>query len=116
MLSDLQITLLPVRDTETIAAELRAFVASASFPCVGAKAALRRHQLEMLVACDIRSSLADEMIVNRLQDFAIRHDGNDKVFVSQAIIFSNDAELSEGKFETYLWQRLTALHVIDKRD
>jgi FPC/CPF motif-containing protein YcgG len=116
MFSRSQINLSPVGDSRKIAAELRDFVACADFPCVGAKAALRRHQLEILVACDIRSSLADEMIVNRLQNFAIRHDGNNKLFVSQAIVFSNDIELSEGQFETYLWQRLTALHTIDKRD
>jgi uncharacterized protein YcgI (DUF1989 family) len=30
----------------------------------------------MLVACDIRSSLADEMIVNRLQDLNVALDGS----------------------------------------
>ena len=36
-----------------IESDLREFVASADFPCVGAKAALRRHQLEILVVPDI---------------------------------------------------------------
>jgi uncharacterized protein len=76
----------------------------------------RRHQLEILVASDIRLSGSDHLIAQRLQDFAIRHDGNDKMFVSQAVVFSNDSELSEAQFETHLWQRLTALHAIDKRD
>ena len=35
------------------------------------------------------------------------------MFVSQAIIFRDDADLA---FETYLWQRLTAFHAIDRRD
>ena len=100
---------------EQIASELRDFVASPDFPCVGAKAALRRHQLEILVASDIRRSGSDQLIAQRLQNFAIRHDGNDTMFVSQAVVFSNHRPLSEGEFETHLWQRLTALHAIDKR-
>lgn len=43
-----------------------------------------------------------------------RHDH--KSTISQAVIFRNVADLSECTFETYLWQRLTALHVIDRRD
>jgi FPC/CPF motif-containing protein YcgG len=116
MLVESEIFQLGFSDTpEQIASELRDFVASPDFPCVGAKAALRRHQLEILVASDIRRSGSDQLIAQRLQDFAIRHDGNDKMFVSQAVVYSNDRALSEGEFETYLWQRLTALHAIDKR-
>src|SRR5437763_16504702 len=106
----------PTDKRNQIAAELRKFVAAADFPCVGAKAALRRHQLEILVVSDIRRGSSDLLIVSRLQDFAIRQDCDDKMFVSQAVIFENDGDLSETEFETHLWQRLTALHVIDRRD
>jgi uncharacterized protein len=103
-------------DANHIADELREFVADASFPCVGAKAALRRHQLEILVADDIRRDFSDRAITRRLQDFAIGHDLDDKLFVSQAVIFRNDADLSEDAFETCLWQRLSSLHKIDRED
>jgi FPC/CPF motif-containing protein YcgG len=103
-------------DRDEIADELRAFVAAPEFPCVGAKAALRRHQLEILVVPDIRRGESDRLIARRLQDFAIRHDVDDTMFVSQAVIFQNDADLSETAFETHLWQRLTSLHVIDRED
>jgi FPC/CPF motif-containing protein YcgG len=101
---------------EQIAADFRDFVASPDFPCVGAKAALRRHQLEILVVSDIRRNTSDLLIARRLQEFTIRHDSDDKMFVSQAIIFQNGRDLSEIEFETHLWQRLTAMHVIDRRD
>lgn len=103
-------------DSAPIAAELKAFVAAPAFPCVGAKAALRRHQLEILIAGDIRSPAKDAFITRRLQDFAIRHDTNDKIFVSQAVVFPHTRAMDETAFETHMWQRLTALHVIDRRD
>ena len=99
-----------------IASELEEFVASTEFPCIGAKAALRRHQLETLVVADIRADGSDRLITRRLQDFAIRHGAGDKMFVSQAIIFRKDADLSEAMFEAYLWQRLTSFHAIDRED
>ena len=104
------------QEKNEIASELEEFVASADFPCIGAKAALRRHQLEILVVADIRSDISDRLITHRLQDFAIRHDAGDKMFVSQAIIFRKDADLSEALFEMHLWQRLTSLHAIDRED
>jgi len=103
-------------EREEIAAELKDFVADPEFPCVGAKAALRRHQLEIVVASDIRRSAFDRSITRRLQDFATRHDLDDKMFVSQAVIYRNERPLSEIEFETYLWQRLSAFHAIDAED
>jgi FPC/CPF motif-containing protein YcgG len=110
------ITAPSVDRADDLAADLRSFVEAPAFPCVGAKAALRRHQLEIVVASDIRSSCCDLLITRRLQEFAIRHDSDDSVFVSQAVIFENAPSLSEDVFETHLWQRLTALHVIDRQD
>ncbi len=100
-------------DREQIAEELRTFVAAPDFPCVGAKAALRRYQLEILVASDIRRNAYDRLVTERLQEFAIRHDIDQTMFVSQAIVYRNDADLREGEFETFLWQRLSAFHAID---
>jgi FPC/CPF motif-containing protein YcgG len=91
-------------------------VAAAAFPCVGAKAALRRHQLEILVVPDIRYAGSDRLVTRRLQDFAVRHDEDGKMFVSFAVIFQNDADLSEIEFETHLWQRLAAFHAIDREE
>lgn len=104
------------QEKNDIASELEEFVASPDFPCIGAKAALRRHQLEILVVADIRSHSSDGLITRRLQEFAIRYDPGDKMFVSQAIIFRQDADLSEAQFEMHLWKRLMSLHAIDRED
>jgi len=103
-------------EREKIAADLKEFVANPDFPCVGAKAALRRHQLEIVVASDIRRNAFDRIVTRWLQYFAVRHDVGDKMFVSQAVIFMSDRALSEVEFETYLWQRLSAFHAIDAED
>ncbi|CAN1722080.1 conserved protein of unknown function [Hyphomicrobium sp. 1Nfss2.1] len=100
-------------DRDQIAEELKTFVAAPDFPCVGAKAALRRDQLEILVASDIRRNAYDRLVTGRLQEFAIRHDVDQTMFFSQAIVYRNDADLTEGQFETFLWQRLSAFHAID---
>jgi FPC/CPF motif-containing protein YcgG len=102
--------------SSSIAAEFKAFIENPEFPCVGAKAALRRHQMEILVAGDIRCPADDEMITERLQWFAIRQDTERDMFVSQVVVFPGRAPLTETDFETWMWQRLTALHMIDRRD
>jgi len=111
-----EIVAVSAKERKTIAAELRAFVAEPDFPCVGAKAALRRHQLEILVASDIRHGAHDRILTERLQAFAVKHDVDDKMFVSQAVVYRGGGQLSETEFETFLWQRLTALHTIDAED
>jgi uncharacterized protein len=116
MLVNSEIYAVAAFDDKRIAAELRAFVSDPDFPCIGAKAALRRHQLKILVVPDIRHSGADTLITTCLQEFAIAHDVDNTMFVSQAVVFQNDANLSEADFETYLWQRLTAFHSIDRQN
>lgn len=100
-------------EADEIAQQLRSFVVDPQFPCVGAKAALRRDQLEVLVAGDIREASRDRDITHVLQRFAEEHGDARKVFVSQAVVFTNKNRLSELEFETHLWQRLSAIHRID---
>jgi FPC/CPF motif-containing protein YcgG len=111
-----ELTLPSEQDADRIASELRRFIAAPEFPCVGAKAALRRHQLSALVVSDIRSSASDLLIARRLQNFAVRYDRETHLFVSQAVVFRNCIGLSEEQFETHLWQRLNGLHAIDRHN
>ena len=93
--------------------ELRTFVEDPDFPCIGAKAALRRDQLRIYVAGDIRDSCRDREITKILQSFAEEHGDATKMFVSQAVLFPNREQLSELEFETHLWQRLSGIHQVD---
>ncbi|MEO5628466.1 MAG: guanitoxin biosynthesis heme-dependent pre-guanitoxin N-hydroxylase GntA [Thermomonas sp.] len=97
---------------EDHATRLDAHILDAGFPCVGAKSALRRGQLEHVVAGDLRCGRRDAEILTALVDFSQRHD-RDAVFVSCAVIFPDTPLLDEGGFEVALWDRLSALHRLD---
>jgi uncharacterized protein len=91
-----------------------AFVGAKDFPCLGAKASLAKRMLHSVCAHDIASARDDERIAAALQDFATRHDER-SLFVSMAVLFPCSARLSERDFEAALWQRLRAIHAIDRR-
>lgn len=93
---------------------LKTFIAEPSFPCVGAKAALNQGHLDIFVAGDLRDSAADASIIEALEKFAASVN-DDKVFASFCVTFPDTPPLSEAQFEAALWQRLQALHDIDRR-
>jgi uncharacterized protein len=90
-----------------------AFVGAKGFPCLGAKASLAKRMLHSVCARDIASARDDERISAALQGFATRHDER-SLFVSMAVLFPCSARLSEREFEAALWQRLRAIHAIDR--
>ncbi len=93
---------------------LEDFLSEPRFPCVGAKAAISQGNLDIFVAGDLRDSAADESIIQALETFADNVD-RDKVFVSFCATFPDTPPLSEAQFESALWQRLQALHEIDRQ-
>lgn len=95
-----------------VASAFEAFIADADFPCAGAKASLATHRLTFLDATDLADAADDERIVAALQAFGAKH--HDTVFASFAVAFHASPPLSEHEFETLLWQRLGALHAIDR--
>jgi FPC/CPF motif-containing protein YcgG len=101
-----------LRDEEAAKAFKR-FIARQSYPCIGAKSALSRHALQLFCADDIRVVDHDERIAAQLQSFA-ENSGEDDVFISLAVLFPGSAPLSEIRFEQALWERLRAIHVIDR--
>jgi len=103
-------------DVRQAADDLKAFLENPDFPCVGAKAALRRHQLQILVASDIRSGLYDRRLAEWLASLAEQYDANGTLFVSRAVVYPSAVHLSETQFETCLWERLSALHAIDAEE
>lgn len=101
-----------------VAAAVRAFeafVAARDFPCLGAKASQARHRLHFLGAHDIASTRDDRRITLALQDFAGQH-GERSLFVSLVVLFPLSTWLSERDFEAALWQRLRAIHNIDREE
>ena len=102
--------LLPGNEPTTSAFQAR--IADATFPCVGAKAALAQDNISFEVAGDLRCPHDDVALVGALQAFA-RDAGNDDVFLSKVLLFPSTPKLDEPAFEQALWQRLQALHRVD---
>ncbi|MGZ3299149.1 MAG: guanitoxin biosynthesis heme-dependent pre-guanitoxin N-hydroxylase GntA [Asticcacaulis sp.] len=90
-------------------------IRSHDFPCVGAKSALARHRMPILVAGDIRCPRDDQAIYAALRDFARAFHADPQPFQSFAVLFDQDEMLDEDAFEQALWQRVASLEQIDAR-
>ena len=93
---------------------LEAFIAEPAFPCLGARAALARRSLQVAEAGDLADPQHDRAIVRALQRFAGGL-SDDTLFVSLVVIFTPAPDMTEATFEARLWQRLQALHEIDRQ-
>ena len=93
-------------DDEPLAGRFRAFIQDPDFSCVGAKSALSRGQLRILVARDIRSSWDDLRLYPELVDFIREYQAERTLFRSFAVVFKGPDTLSEAEFEHHLWQRV----------
>lgn len=85
------------------------FIRDQEFPCVGAKSALGRDQLEIVVARDITSNWDDTRVYEQLFGFARRNPPGERLFQSFAVVFRGPHDLSEDAFEQRLWQRVQSL-------
>lgn len=90
-----------------------AFVDAAPFPCLGAKASRSRGQLLVVRARDMRCADDDLAITGHLQALSEPADGPS--FISIAVLFPTSPMLDEPAFERALWERLAAIHAIDRR-
>ncbi len=92
-----------------LAHDLRDFIAAPDFPCVGAKAALSRDQIAVVVARDIGSGWDDLRIYPLLLDWVESYRADPTLFRSFAVVFEGPRNLSETQFERCLWSRLQSL-------
>ena len=87
----------------------RAFIKNLPFPCVGAKSALSKNQLEIVVARDITSAWDDLRIYPALRDFIALTRREPGLFRSFAVVFEGPGDLDEEAFERSLWARAQSL-------
>jgi FPC/CPF motif-containing protein YcgG len=92
-----------------LASKFRQFIARPGFPCVGAKSALAKGQLQFVVARDIASAWDDLRIYPALFNFAKSYRSRKVLFQSFAVLFRGPRSLNEAQFETCLWERLQSL-------
>ena len=92
-----------------LAHEFRAFIRNPPFPCVGAKSALSKEQMKIVVARDITSGWDDMRIYPALLAFAERYKREPELFQSFAVVFEGPGHLSEEAFDRHLWARAQSL-------
>ena len=95
----------------------RAFIAQIeepAFPCVGAKSALGRGQMDILVARDVGSAWDDLRIMPALARTVAKYRADKALFRTLVILFEGPQGLSEEEFERHLWARAQSLS--DKDD
>lgn len=85
------------------------FVRDQAFPCVGAKSALARSQMDILVARDITSAWDDLRIHPGLFGAARRFKTDPTLFQSFVVLFEGPHDLDEVAFERAMWARIQSL-------
>ncbi len=98
-----------IDDQHELVDRLKAFVRAQPFPCIGAKSALARQQMRVIVARDIASSWDDLRIYPTLLDFTAQYRADRKLFQTLAVVFEGPTTLSEAGFEHHLWERVQSL-------
>ena len=101
-------------DGHPLASAFRNLIKSSVFPCVGAKAALSRRQVNVVVCRDIRSAWDDLRVLPGLLDVIRRYRQNRALFRTFAVIFEDSYPLTEALFERHMWERIQSLS--DKDD
>lgn len=96
-------------DRHPLAERFRAFVREPAFSCVGAKSALSKNQMRIVVARDIRSAWDDLHILPELLDFVRSYQADRQLFQSFVVLFEGPDRLTEDEFERHLWSRVQSL-------
>lgn len=86
--------------------ELRALIADPAFPCVGAKSAMARGTLKVLVGHSLDSAWDDVRIHRQLLEWVRAYRADPGGLRSLAVVFSGPSGLDEAAFERLMWQRI----------
>ncbi|MBZ6379737.1 hypothetical protein B5C34_14960 [Pacificimonas flava] len=89
------------------------FLKRREFPCVGAKSALGKGQIDYFFGRDIRSAWNDLPLRQALAQFGARYRQKPTLFRSFVAIFARPLALEEEEFEAALWKRCQSLHEKD---
>lgn len=94
---------------DDVARHFREFIEDAAFPCVGAKSALARGTLRIVLARDIASAWNDVQVHDELLEWAFDYRRDPEGLRSLAVVFEEPSRLSESEFEALMWERLQSL-------
>jgi len=109
----------PVAADTGLSARFRDFVDDASFPCVGAKAALSRDSIEVHEFAPLGDRNNDATLPRLIEAFGERldttEDGDPMTLQSFVAVFDGPRDTDERRFEALLWSQLQRLHDLDAR-
>jgi hypothetical protein len=112
----MQIKPMTNNNTDTsIISEYINYIASDGFPCIAAKAAVAKHQVQCMVADHLACPHNDEGILQFIYNFVDSYRSSDALYHSAAVIFKGPDVISEELFENFLWMRLQALADLDSK-
>ena len=92
-----------------LAERFRDFIRDPAFPCVGAKSALARETMRILVARDLASAWDDLRILPEIAKLAADYRAAPALFQTLVVIFESPATIDEADFERHLWERAQSL-------
>ena len=100
---------------ESIREEYLQFINNKEFPCIAAKAALAKQQIECMVVTHMACPMDDDAILKFVYSFVEHYREAGSLFHSAAIIFRQPTIIDENTFEELLWKRLQALSDLDAK-
>jgi uncharacterized protein len=92
-----------------LAIEFSNWVKDPEFPCVGAKSALARSQIRIVIGRDFSSAWDDLVLHKSIVDFARSYGGDPTLFQSLVVIYESGAPDDEKQFEAGMWAHLNSL-------
>jgi len=97
----------------TVSSDLHAFISDPSFPCLGARGALRQGGCHVHVYGCLGTGESSQDLAKDLGLFASRVAANTKGLTAFAAAFPDSVPHSESDFEIAMWQELQSLHEHD---
>ena len=104
--------MIPQTDKEIIKA-FNSFIRNDSSVCVGAKGALAKDNITIMVAEHLDRYDEDKEILSFAYNFIREYREAGEGFHSLVIIFKDPVDIAEDKFEEMMWRRLQSLKDID---
>ena len=101
------------QSNKNIIEDFYSFIENDSFPCVGAKAALARNNIRVMVAEHFDRCAEDKEILSFAYNFIREYRKASNGFHSLVIIFKEPVNMDETLFEEILWRRLQSLRYLD---
>lgn len=96
-----------------MAQKFREFLEKEDFPCVAAKDALHKNNLQILEAMHIGCPADDRKILDFIYQFTHTYRSSEKGFHSAAVVFTAPSDVDENTFDSMLFARLAALRKLD---